>query len=90
MTSEIQYYAMAAAGGRTRAPSGLARRIYEPDGPVDETLRRDMTWTPDSAIVEWEYGDLGAELLKITDEDAAHLRESFRARWERQDPSAGS
>jgi hypothetical protein len=85
VTSEIQYYAMAAAGGRSRAPSGLARRIYEPDGPVDETLAHDLTWAPDSAIVEWEYGDLGAELVKITGADAAHLRESFRSRWERRD-----
>lgn len=83
MTPEVQYYAMAAAGTASRAPSGLARRTYEPDGPVDETLRSDFSWAPDSAIVEWEYGDLGAELVKITEEDAAHLRESFRARWGR-------
>lgn len=85
MTAEVQYYAMAAAGGSTRAPSGLARRIYEPDGPVDETLRRDLTWTPDSAIVEWEYGDLGSELVRITEDDALRLRETFRARWEQAD-----
>jgi hypothetical protein len=82
---EIQYYAMAAAGPGSRAPSGLARRIYEPDGPVDESLGRDLSWAPDSAIVEWEYGDLGAELIKITEDDAAHLRETFRAGWGRPD-----
>jgi hypothetical protein len=38
---------------------------------------------PDSAIVEWEYGDLGAELVKITEQDAEHLQASFRSRWER-------
>lgn len=81
MTPEIQYFAMAAAGGSSRAPSGLARRIYRPDGPVDETLRSDFSWAPDSAIVEWEYGDLGAELVKVTEEDASRLRETFRARW---------
>jgi hypothetical protein len=85
MTAEVQYYAMAATGGSTRAPSGLARRIYEPDGPVDETLRRDLTWTPDSAIVEWEYGDLGSELVRITEDDALQLRETFRARWGQAD-----
>jgi hypothetical protein len=82
VSAEVQYYAMAAAGAGTRAPSGLARRIYEPDGPVDETLRRDLTWATDSAIVEWEYGDLGAELVRITADDAARLQETFRARWE--------
>jgi hypothetical protein len=85
VSTEVQYYAMAAAGGFTRAPSGLARRIYEPDGPVDETLRRDLTWAADSAIVEWEYGDLGAELVRITADDAARLHETFRARWELAD-----
>lgn len=85
MSAEVQYYAMAAAGGNARTPSGLARRIYEPDGPADETLRRDLTWAADSAIVEWEYGDLGAELVRITDDDAARLRETFRARWDLAD-----
>lgn len=82
MIPEIQYYVMIAVGkGSARMPSGLARRIYEPDGPVDQTLCRDLSWMPDSAIVEWEYGDLGAELMKITEDDAARLREAFRLRW---------
>jgi hypothetical protein len=85
MTPEVQYYAMTAAGGNTHNPSGLARRIYEPDGPADETLRRDLTWTPDSAIVEWEYGDLGCELVRISEDDALQLRETFRARWDQAD-----
>jgi hypothetical protein len=82
MTPEIQYYAVIAVGrGQARMPSGLARRIYEPDGPVDQTLRRDLGWMPDSAIVEWEYGDLGAEVVKISEDDAARLRDAFRLRW---------
>jgi hypothetical protein len=81
---QIQYYVMMAVGpGSARAPSGLARRIYEPDGPVDQTLRRDLSWMLDSAIVEWEYGDLGAELVMITEDDAARLRDAFRVRWGR-------
>lgn len=84
MIPEIQYYVMIASGrGSTRSPSGLARRIYEPAGPVDQTLRRDLSWMPDSAIVEWEYGDLGADLWKITEDEAARIRESFRIRWGR-------
>jgi hypothetical protein len=78
---EVQYYAIVTAGRSSRTPSGLARRTYEPDGPIDETLRRDLSWMPDSAIVEWEYGDLGSELIKISERDAAHLQETFRARW---------
>jgi hypothetical protein len=82
MTPQIQYYAVIAIGrGQARVPSGLARRIHEPDGPVDQTLRRDLSWMPDSAIVEWEYGDLGAEVVKISEDDAARLRDAFRLRW---------
>ena len=78
---EIQYYAMAAAGPGSRAPSGLARRIYEPDGPVDESLGRDLSWAPDSAIVEWEYGDVGAEFVRISEAEADQLADSFRSVW---------
>jgi hypothetical protein len=82
VTPEIQYYAMIAVGrGQVRMPSGLARRIYEPDGPVDQVLSRDLGWLADSAIVEWEYGDLGAELVRIPEDDAARLRDAFRLRW---------
>jgi len=81
MSAEVQYYAMAAAGGNARTPSGLARRIYEPDGPVDETLRRDLTWEPDSAIVEWEYGELGSDLVEISESAAERLIAGFRVLW---------
>jgi hypothetical protein len=85
MPPQVQYYVIVTVSRTVREASGLARRTFAADGPVDETLRRDLAWQPDSAIVEWEYGDLGAELVKITEDDAAHLRESFRARWERRD-----
>jgi hypothetical protein len=79
--SQVQYYALMAAGPGGHGPSGLARRTFEPDGPVDETFQRDFSWAPDSAIVEWEYGDLSAEVIKISAEDAARLEETFRERW---------
>jgi hypothetical protein len=80
--SEAQYYVIVAGQGN-RAASGLARRTYAEAGPIDETLRRDMTWRPDSAIVEWEYGDLGSNLVKISDQEAENLTQAFRARWGR-------
>jgi hypothetical protein len=80
--SEAQYYVIVAGQG-SRAASGLARRTYAEAGPIDETLRRDMTWRPDSAIVEWEYGDLGSDLVKISDQEAENLTQAFRARWGR-------
>ncbi len=78
---EIQYYAIVTADRTVAAPAGLARRTFAAEGPVDETLRRDLTWQPDSAIVEWEYGDVGDELVKVSVADAEQLAETFRARW---------
>lgn len=81
--SEVRYYVIVADSTRSRAATGLARRTYAEAGPIDESLSRDLTWQPDSAIVEWEYGDLGAELIKISEQEAENLAQAFRARWAR-------
>ena len=81
MGPEVQYYAIVTVSRTVRAASGLARRTFEPDGPVDETLRRDLSWQPDSVIVEWEYGDVGAELVRVSPAEADQLTDSFRAKW---------
>jgi hypothetical protein len=79
MTSDAEYYVIVAgAGGRA---AGLARRTLADTGPVDETLDRDLSWRPDSAIVEWECGDLGADLVQISEQEADNLTQAFRARW---------
>jgi hypothetical protein len=83
MNSAVQYYVIVANQGN-RTASGLARRTLSDAGPVDETLRRDLTWGPDSAIVEWEYADLGAELVRIDEQEAENLTHAFRARWGRR------
>jgi hypothetical protein len=83
MTTRIQYYALVTSSSDGQSASGLARRSYEPGAPVDETLRRDLSWQPDSAIVEWEYGDLGTELVKISEQEAENLTQALRARWSR-------
>jgi hypothetical protein len=88
MSVQVQYYALVTAGSRGRSASGLARRRYEPDFPVDETLRQDLTWKPDSAIVEWEYGALDTELVKISEQEAENLTQAFRARWRRAGPDS--
>jgi hypothetical protein len=82
MHSQVQYYVIVAGHG-SRTASGLARRRYAHAGPVDETLHRDLSWQPDSAIVEWEYGDLDAELIKISEQEAENLTQAFRVRLER-------
>jgi hypothetical protein len=54
-------------------------------GPVDEALRRDFTWEPDAAIVEWEYGEVGADLVAITEAGANRLMAAFRVMWGARD-----
>lgn len=81
MAVPVQYYAIITVSRSVRAASGLARRTFAAGGPVDETLRGDMTWQPDSAIVEWEYGDLDAELVRVSEAEADQLAGSFRAAW---------
>jgi hypothetical protein len=81
MPSDVEYYVIV-ANQRGRA-AGLARRkLAAQSGPVDETLGRDLSWRADSAIVEWEYGDLGAELVLIDDQEAENLTQVFRTRWQ--------
>jgi hypothetical protein len=81
VTDEARYYAVVGAGRTAQTPSGLARRRPTAAGPVDEALRRDLTWEPDSAIIEWEYGEVGAELVAISEAAANRLMAGFRLMW---------
>lgn len=80
MSEGVQYFVIV-ADQSSRAASGLVRRTYSETGPVDETLHGDLSWQPDSAIVEWEYGDLAAELVPISESEAENLTQAFSARW---------
>ena len=85
MTENISYYAILRDGDTPDRPSGLARRTSTPEGRLDETLRRDLTWKRDSAIYEWERGEeLGTELVGISAAEAAELIERFRERWSQE------
>jgi len=84
VAGEVKYYAIVSSGRTAETPSGIARRRIEAGGPIDEALRRDLTWQPDSAIIEWEYGDVGAELVEISEEEAGRLIEGFREKWGEQ------
>jgi len=79
---EVRYYAIVGSGRTPQTPSGLARRRSAAAGPVDEALRRDLTWEPDAAIVEWEYGQVGADLVEISEAAAHRLIAGFRVMWE--------
>jgi hypothetical protein len=77
----MKYYAVVGSGRTIQNPSGLVRRRTTPEGRIDEALQRDMKWIPSSAIVEWEYGDVGAELAEISESEAEALIEQFRNKW---------
>lgn len=77
----VEHYAIIGVG-RTRAdPSGLARRRFTPAGRVDESLQRDLSWRPTSAITQWEYGNYSGELAAISETEANDLIERFRQKW---------
>jgi len=79
----VKYYAIVGSGRTPENPSGLARRVISADGQVDEALRRDLSWQRDAAIIEWEYGDAGADLVEISKDKAQDLIERFREKWSR-------
>ena len=85
MADAVKYYAIVGFGRTPQNPSGLARRVVSVDGQIDEALRRDLTWQRDAAIIEWEHGDAGANLVEISEADALALIERFREKWSRED-----
>jgi len=81
VADDVTYYALVSAGRSAQTPSGLARRRNDGAGRVDETLSRDLTWQPNSAIIEWEYGEVGTDLVEISDAAAQRLVARFRVLW---------
>ncbi len=80
--AEVTYFAIVASGRAAADPCGLARRTFTPSGRLDEALRRDLSWSRDAAIYEWERGEeFGADLAEISPEEAAGLIERFRLKW---------
>jgi hypothetical protein len=84
LPEDIKYYAIVGFGRTAQDPSGIARRRISNEGRIDEALRRDLTWAPDSAIVEWEYGDVGVDLVEISEGEADALVDRFRQKWDAQ------
>jgi hypothetical protein len=78
------YYAIVGVGRTIDNPSGLARRNYTSAGRVDESLQRDLSWKPTSAVIQWEYGNSAGELVEISEAEAGRLIEGFRQKWSEQ------
>ena len=82
MANDVRYFAIVRDGDSPEHPSGLARRKMTPQGRLDETLRRDLTWSRDSAIYEWERGEeMGADLIEISGADAERVIQGFQQAW---------
>ena len=82
MSEQVTYYKILLADGSGDNPAGLARRRQLGHGAVaDEMLRPDLSWHPDTVIVEWKRGDAVEELREISADEAAGLVERFRQRW---------
>jgi hypothetical protein len=81
MAGDVTYYALVGEGRAPQAPSGLARRKNGPAGPLDEVLRRDLTWQPDGVLTEWECGEVGPDVVEITEAIAERVIARFRAQW---------
>jgi hypothetical protein len=75
------YYAISGIGDSPAEPSGLVRRTFTEEGRLDEALRKNLTWERDTAIIEWEYGNLVGELSEISEAEAQALIERFREKW---------
>lgn len=79
---EVQYYAIIIRGRMPSDPSGLARTIMHDEETVDQSLRRDLSWGPTTAIVEWDYGEeLTHDLKRISKAEADELLARFREKW---------
>ena len=77
----VTYYVIKGVGRNPSEPSGLVRRRFTDEGRLDEALRENMTWERDTAIIEWEYGNLTGTLTEISEAEALGLTERFRERW---------
>jgi hypothetical protein len=82
MSDAVNYYAVVGLGRTADNPSGLVRRRQTADGPVDESVSRDLTWVFTDAIYQWERGEnFGPELVEISAGEADELIARFRERW---------
>jgi hypothetical protein len=90
MPHQITYYAIVGGDRTVDNPYGLVRRLEHDDGPADEVLRKDFSWSHTPVIVEWKHGDFDDELVEVSHEQASKIIEYFRERWGPSGQSAGS
>jgi hypothetical protein len=81
MPDKITFYAVVAGDRTVDNPYGLVRRLETDAGLTDEGLHKDLSWQFTPAIVEWQRGDLGEELVEVSHEQADQIIQYFRGRW---------
>jgi hypothetical protein len=79
--NKITYYAIVGGSNTIDNPRGLVRRLEHDDGPSDEGLSDDFSWSFTPVIVEWERGDFANELVEVSHEQAEKIIGYFRERW---------
>ena len=87
MPDKITFYAVIGGDRTVDNPYGLVRRLQTDWGFTDEGLRKDFSWAFTPAIVEWQAGDLGQELVEFSHEQAEKIIEYFRGRWGSGEPA---
>jgi hypothetical protein len=78
VANKITYYAIVAGSNTLDNPRGLVRRLEHDDGPSDEALSDDFSWSFTPVIAEWEHGDFDDELVEVSHERASEIIEYFR------------
>ena len=82
MADPVEYYAITRGAAATSQASGLVRRRLTPAGRADESLRRDGSWRPSSALFESEMADVSPRRISaITAAEAERLTARLRDQW---------
>jgi hypothetical protein len=81
VSAQVTYYAIVWSGQRPDEAMGLARRRVTDRGFTDESLLRDLTWDHTTVIVDWNRGEIGRDLIEISEEEANRIIERFRTTW---------
>jgi hypothetical protein len=81
VSNKITYYAIVGGSNTLDNPRGLVRRLEHDDGPSDEGLSDDFSWSFTPVIVEWERGDFANELVEVSHKRASEIIEYLLREW---------
>ncbi len=81
MSNVITYFALVGRQANVDRPLGLVRRLVHDDGPEDEGLTKDLSWSRTPIIVYWERGNYDNELVEVSHEQASKIVQYFREKF---------